>query len=432
MPAYRTYLLYRAVRAFAANTAFTLNLVYQIRTVGLGPFELVMVGTVLEVTCLLAQVPTGVIADLYSRRASVIVGCLLTGGGTLIEGLVPAYLAVLAASVVWGVGATCIDGAEEAWVADELGEDRAGAVFTRGSQAGRAAAVLGIGASVALAGVRLNLPLLVGGALWLLLGVGLLLVMPERNFRPAPAALRGTLPAVRAQVAAGARVIRGRRVLVQLLGATLLIGMSSEGLDRLGQAHFLADLRFPSAGTPLVWFGVLGVAALLGSIALTEAVRHRTDALRPAGVGRTLVAFQAAATVAVVVFGLAGSFWLAAAAYLLVDMLRTASGPLMSTWLVSQTEPATRATVFSVAGQADAAGEIAGGLPIGYIGSRVSIRAALVAVSLFLVPAVGLLYRAAGRTRPPARRPAPVVGSATVTATVHRADGCPQAGNPRG
>ena len=79
MPAYRTYLLYRAVRAFAANTAFTLNLVYQIRTVGLGPFELVMVGTVLEVTCLLAQVPTGVIADLYSRRASVMVSVRTRG-----------------------------------------------------------------------------------------------------------------------------------------------------------------------------------------------------------------------------------------------------------------------------------------------------------------------------------------------------------------
>jgi DHA3 family tetracycline resistance protein-like MFS transporter len=428
LPAYRTYLLYRAVRAFAANTAFTLNLVYQIRTVGLGPFELVMVGTVLEVTCLVAQVPTGVIADLYSRRLSVVVGCLLTGAGTLVEGLVPAYLAVLAASVVWGVGATCIDGAEEAWVADELGEDRAGAAFTRGSQVGRAAAVLGIGASVALAGVRLNLPLLIGGALWLLLGAGLPLVMPEHNFRPAPGARRGTLPAVRAQAVAGARAVRGRWVLVQLLGATLLIGMSSEGLDRLGQAHFLADLPFPSPGTPLVWLGALGVAAMLGSIALTQAVRHRTDALRPAGAGRTLVAFQAAATVAIVVFALAGSFWLAAAAYLLVDMLRAASDPLMSTWLVSQTEPATRATVFSIAGQANAAGEIAGGLPIGYVGSRVSIRAALVAVSLFLVPAVGLLYRAAGRLGPAA----PAAGSATVTAAVHRAGGCPQAGNSGG
>ncbi len=412
MPAYPTYLLYRGARAFAANTAFTLNLVYQIRTVGLGPFELIMVGTVLEVTCLVAQVPTGIIADLYSRRLSVVIGCLLTGAGVLVEGLVPAYLAVLVASVVWGIGATCIDGAEEAWVADEIGEARAGAAFTRGSQVGRVAAVLGVGASVALAGVRLNLPLLVGGGLWLLLGAGLLLVMPERNFRPAAAGDRATLPAMRAmramraQVAAGSRAVRGRPALVLLLGATALTGMTSEGLDRLGQAHFLADLRFPPVATPLVWFGVLSVAAMLGSIGLTQAVRHRADAVRPGAAGRTLVAFQAGAAVAIAVFALAGDFWLAATAYLAVDMLRAAAGPLFSTCLVSQTEPATRATVFSIAGQADAAGQLAGGLPIGYIGSHVSIRAALGTVSLFLVPAVGLLHRAVGRTRQPAEEAA--------------------------
>lgn len=68
------YLLIRAVAAFAMGTATTLNLVYQIETVGLGPLELILIGTVLEVTCFLAQIPTGVIADLYSRRLSVIVG----------------------------------------------------------------------------------------------------------------------------------------------------------------------------------------------------------------------------------------------------------------------------------------------------------------------------------------------------------------------
>lgn len=404
MRAYPTYLLYRGLRAFAANTAFTLNLVYQIRTVGLGPFELVAVGTVLEVTCLLAQVPTGLIADLYSRRLSVVLGCLLSGAGVLLEGLVPAYLAVLAASVVWGVGATCIDGAEEAWVADEIGEARAGAAFTRGAQVGRVCAMLGVGASVALAGVALNLPLLVGGTLWLVLGAVLVRLMPEEHFRPAPAAERATLPAMRAQVRAGTREVRARPVLLPLLAAVGLIGLTSEGLDRLGQAHFLADLEFPAGASPVVWLGALGVAAMFGSVLLTEAVRRRADALRPAAVGRVLVAFQVVGALAVWVFALAGGFWPAAGAYLVVDMLRTAATPLFATWLVSQTESATRATVFSISGQADAAGQIAGGLPVGYIGSQVSIRAALATVGLFLVPAAALLHRAVRRT------PAVVVG----------------------
>ena len=69
MRAYPLYLSLRAVAAFAHACAYTLVLVYQVRAAGLGPLQLVLVGTVLELVCFAAQVPTGVIADLYSRRA---------------------------------------------------------------------------------------------------------------------------------------------------------------------------------------------------------------------------------------------------------------------------------------------------------------------------------------------------------------------------
>ena len=170
MRAYPTYLLLRAVGAFAGACAFTLNLVYQIETVGLGPLELVLVGTALEVTCFLAQVPTGILADLYSRRLSVIVGYLLIGTGVMLEGLVPAFVAILAGNVLWGVGATCVDGAEEAWAADELGEDRVGASFTRGAQVAQVSAVVGIAAAVGLAGVALNLPVVAAATCWMVAG----------------------------------------------------------------------------------------------------------------------------------------------------------------------------------------------------------------------------------------------------------------------
>jgi DHA3 family tetracycline resistance protein-like MFS transporter len=390
VPGYPAYLLFCSLRGFALSTAFTLNLVYQIQTVGLGPLQLILVGTVLESTCLLAQVPTGVIADLRSRKLSMVLGCLLVGAGVLLEGAVPALFAVLAGNVVWGVGATCIDGAEEAWVADELGVAAAGRAFTRGSQLGRVGSVLGVGASVALASVRLNLPLLAGGALLLCVGLLLAVALPERHFRPAG---RTGFAAVRGQVVAGVHAVRRRPVLVRLLAATVLIGIAAEGMDRLGQAHFLADLAFPAHGTPVLWFGGFAVAATLGSIGINQAVRRRTDALDPDGAARLLVGFEGAVAVAVAVFALAGAFWLAATAYLAVGMLRAATYPLVSTWLVARTEPATRATVFSLAGQADAAGQVVGGLPVGYLGSRLGIRAALLAVGVLLLPAVALLHQ---------------------------------------
>jgi DHA3 family tetracycline resistance protein-like MFS transporter len=149
----------------------------------------------------------------------------------------------------------------------------------------------------------------------------------------------------------------------------------------------------------VLWIGGLSVAAMLGAIVLTEALRRRVDALRPARLGRLLVALQTAGVLAVLVFALAGDFWLAAAASLTIGMLRASVSPLFDTWLVTQTEPATRATVYSMAAQVDAAGQIMGGPPVGLIGERATVRAALVCVAAMLAPAVGLFAAALRRSR---------------------------------
>src|SRR5256885_9909476 len=104
--AYPVYLYMAAMWSFSSAVMFTLNIVYQIETVKLSPLQLVLVGTTVETVCFVSQIPTGVIADAYSRRLSVIIGYLLVGIGFLLEGLVPHFEAILIAQVIWGVGAT--------------------------------------------------------------------------------------------------------------------------------------------------------------------------------------------------------------------------------------------------------------------------------------------------------------------------------------
>ena len=72
--AYKLYLFFTSVQAFALSTVFTVNLVYQVQQVGLNPLQLVLIGTALELTAFLMEIPTGVVADVYSRRLSVILG----------------------------------------------------------------------------------------------------------------------------------------------------------------------------------------------------------------------------------------------------------------------------------------------------------------------------------------------------------------------
>lgn len=96
------------------NVLATTNLVYQVEVAHFDPLRLLLVGAVLELTCFVFQVPTGLLADTFSRRWAVAVGSVLVGAGFILEGMVPQFTAIAIAQVIWGIGATLSDGADDA------------------------------------------------------------------------------------------------------------------------------------------------------------------------------------------------------------------------------------------------------------------------------------------------------------------------------
>ena len=78
--AYSVYLLFRFVCSLAVSMSTVLSIVYHLEVVQLDAFQLVLVGTVQETSCFLFEMPTGVVADLYSRRRSVLIGMFLYSG----------------------------------------------------------------------------------------------------------------------------------------------------------------------------------------------------------------------------------------------------------------------------------------------------------------------------------------------------------------
>ena len=400
MSSYRLYLLLCGLGSFASRTAFTLNLIYQATVVGLSPLQLVLVGTVMETVAFVTQVPTGVIADLVSRRLSVIIGYLLMGAGLVLWAIVPSYGAVLAGTVVWTIGAVCVDGAEEAWAADEIEPDRVARAFVRGGQIGQAGSLLGIGSAVALGYAGLAVPIVAGGLLTLFLGVLLMVFMREEHWTPAVA--RGSWHSMRRQVAEGAGAVRRSSLLTALVAGTFFAGLASEGFDRLSQPFLL-----PMTGgySPELVFGTLAAVASVGSIVVTGLAGRGLDTLDPRRTGRLLAVLQAVTAAGMIWFGLSGTWWVAVPLYLVVCLLRNTSGPIHTVWLVSATAPGSRATVFSFQAQADALGQIAGGPPAGLVGQRRSIGDGISMAGVFLLPAVALFAWAARRT--PSQVPEP-------------------------
>ena len=92
---------------------------------------------------------------------------------------------------------------------------------------------------------------------------------------------------------------------------------------------------------------------------------------------------------------------MAVALYWLIGALRNIAAPLHTAWLNRSIDrPQVRATIFSVSGQADAIGQIAGGPAVGAVGNA-SIRAALLSSALLLSPVLPLYAIAIRRDRAP-------------------------------
>ncbi|MDP9353252.1 MAG: MFS transporter, partial [Chloroflexota bacterium] len=122
--AYSVYLILAGVAAMLMSARVIAMALYFVRDVGMNPFQLVFAGTVFMIAVVLCEVPTGVVADVYSRRLSVIIGVFVVGAAMLLEGLVPSYGPVLMAQALWGIGLTFNRGVLEAWIADEVGDRR--------------------------------------------------------------------------------------------------------------------------------------------------------------------------------------------------------------------------------------------------------------------------------------------------------------------
>ena len=408
IPVEGVYYLYAAGFSLCFWLTATLNVLYMATEVGLSPFQMVVVGTVLEATVFLAEVPTGLVADLVSRRLSVLIGLALIGAGFLVQGIGSSFAAMLLAQLIWGIGYTFTSGADTAWLADEIGSDRLGPVLTAAQQLKLGATVVGIAGAGALGLIDIQLPLIASGAGFLLLAAVLAPLMRETGFVAVRSGgLRGDLAGMGRSLRAGLALARSRPVVRGLLIAGFLVGLASEAVDRLWTVRVVRDLDPPALGGqgPVALFTAISLVgtliALAASLLVNRLARARMADEHPQRLVAGLLLVQAVAVAGIALLpslGLVlGALWLRTAA-------AAVAAPVQSAWLNRSLDPATRATSLSINGQADAIGQVLGGPPLGAIGSRVGVPAALLGSALIMVPAAVVL----ARIPPPARsQPAP-------------------------
>jgi MFS family permease len=397
------FLRWTYLRAVFCRGYWTVASLYLVLDAHLSAFQLLLLGTVMGITLVLSDVPTGVWADAIGRKWPLVIGHLSVAAGMMMMGVVSAFPLILVTQIFWGLGWAFISGADVAWLNDELDRpDRIDQVLSaraRWDLVGGATGMVAFGV-IAWAIGRATAIVLSGLAL-AVLGVFVAAQFGEHKFTP----VRGRLSKKSVAIFwRGVSLARSDPEILLMLAATMLINAVSE-MTRLFPKQ-LVNLGLPN--DPMLWYTVLGILALaVGATALRTLEAH----IKGAGGARR---FYAAACF----IGVVGMIALAYASDIRVGCL----GVLLLTgitfnvtravsviWVNRRVTSDVRATVHSCLSQAESIGEIFGGFAFALLAKAAGISIALVAASAILAFAGAMVVlsrtdRVSKRIHDPRRR----------------------------
>ncbi|MGU9410719.1 tetracycline efflux MFS transporter TetA(P), partial [Clostridium perfringens] len=392
LSAYKTYLLFSAIAAMCFSLVATVMVVYHIEIVHLNPLQLILVGTTLELACFIFEIPTGIVADVYSRKLSIVIGGVLTGVGFILEGSISSFVFVLVAQIVWGLGSTFISGSLEAWIAEEEKNKDLDEIYIKGAQAGQIGAFIGIVLSTVIANFSVRLPIIVSGVLFIILALFLWLYMPENNFKPSAPGDLNTFKKMVYTFKSGLKIVKSKSIIMILLAVTLFYGLSSEGYDRLSNAHFLQDTTLPKLGnlSSVTWFGIFGILGMILSFIVMHFMAKNLKNEDNRKNGKLLLCINILYISSMLIFALTKNFSLMLIAYLATNTFRIINEPIFSAWLNGHIDDNSRATVLSINGQMNSLGQILGGPIIGIIATNISVSIGIACTSLLVTPVLVL------------------------------------------
>lgn len=116
---FRRYLLLSMFINFGLSIVMATYVMF-LKNHGLNAFEVNMVNFAFFTMLFFLELPTGAFADVYGRRASILLGCALESAGMLLYAIAPGFWGFVGAEIVAGLGRTFLNGAFQSWLVDTL------------------------------------------------------------------------------------------------------------------------------------------------------------------------------------------------------------------------------------------------------------------------------------------------------------------------
>ena len=344
----RTYYVLTAGNTLAASLIWGINTIFLLDA-GLTNFEAFAANAYFTAGMVLFEIPTGVVADRWGRRASFLCGTLTLAATTALYVLLwhvhSSFFWWAIISVLLGLGYTFFSGATDAWLVDALTATKfhgqLEAVFARGQVVIGVMTLIGSVAGGYLAQLtNLGVPYLARAGILLGMFVLALIMMHDLGFTP----VRGERPLAEMKKIVNSSVEHGLKV--PAVRAIMLAGMFTGGIGFYVfyalQPHLLNLWGNQKA------YGIAGlVAALVAGAQIVGGLL--TPWIRRAFKRRTsvLLLFEALAVAMLALIGLVANFWIVVVLIMLWALLSYIGTPIRQAYLNGMIPSQERATILS-------------------------------------------------------------------------------------
>ena len=344
----RTFYVLTAGNASAASLIWGINTIFLLDA-GLSNFEAFAANAYFTAGMVLFEIPTGVVADRWGRRASFLCGTLTlaatTGLYVLLWQLHSAFVWWAIVSVLLGLGFTFFSGATEAWLVDALTatgfDGQLDGVFARGQVFTGAMILSGSIAGGYLAQLtNLGLPYLVRTAILIGMFVLALIMMRDLGFTPA----RGDRPMAEVKKIVHNSVEHGLKV--PAVRAIMLAGMFTGGIEIY--VYYALQPHLLNLWGDQTAYGIAGLAAaviagaqIVGGLLtprIRRAFKRRTSAL---------LVLAALGVAMLALIGLTDNFWVVIVLITLWELMGYAGLPIREAYLNGMIPSQQRATILS-------------------------------------------------------------------------------------
>jgi len=380
-------------------TRFSINLAYgtilpvfvlYFRHYQIDFFQIALLAVIFEASILLFEIPTGLLADIYGRRISVILSTIVS----LISGLTfvffPSLLGFIIAEILNGLGETFRSGALEAWLVDSLkheGQDeQIKHAFAQGTKFKTIGNLSGLILGGYLASLSMRLVWVPFTIVFFILNLFLILKMKE-EYKFERKSLEKLNLRLSETIKQSVRVLKSQKLILALVLLSLFSEFSFETISQFWQVHFSENLAISSR-----YFGwILAIASLL-TILIIDKITRISEKFKH-GVS-SLIILQVLFLFSLLFIALTSSPILAVVFFILLQSFVSFKEPIFLDLFNQHIPSEQRATLLSFQSLVGSGGEVLAGLCIGMVAQRFGLRITfgLGTVVLFVGIVVFLLF----------------------------------------